>query len=81
MLRKATIVTDKQTIVDKWSPIVKAWFPDGIDDPHLGLLKVQPADIYYWDAETGKMVQFMKIAASVVSGKTLAGGAEGKIQL
>jgi general stress protein 26 len=78
---KATIVTDKQTIVDKWSPIVKAWFPDGIDDPHLGLLKVQPTAIYYWDAETGKMVQFIKIAASVVSGKTLAGGAEGKIQL
>jgi general stress protein 26 len=77
----ATVITDKQTIVDKWSPIVKAWFPDGIDDPNLGLLKVQPTDIYYWDAETGKMVQFLKIAASVVTGKTLAEGAEGKIQL
>jgi len=67
--------------VDKWSPVVKAWFPDGIGDPNLGLLKVQPTAIYYWDAETGKMVQFLKMAASVVSGKTLADGTEGKIQL
>ncbi|HEU4632933.1 MAG TPA: pyridoxamine 5'-phosphate oxidase family protein [Flavisolibacter sp.] len=78
---KASIITDKQAIVDKWSPVVKAWFPDGIGDPNLGLLKVQPTAIYYWDAETGKMVQFLKMAASVVSGKTLADGTEGKIQL
>ncbi|HEU0112439.1 MAG TPA: pyridoxamine 5'-phosphate oxidase family protein [Flavisolibacter sp.] len=78
---KASVVTDKQTIVDKWSPVVKAWFPDGIDDPNLGLLKVEPRNIYYWDAEAGKMVQFLKIAASVVTGKTLAEGAQGKIQL
>lgn len=78
---KAEIVTDKQTIVDKWSPLVKAWFPDGIGDPNLGLLKVHPNNTYYWDAETGRMVQFLKIAASVVTGKTLADGAEGRIQL
>jgi len=77
----ASVVTDKQTIVDKWSPIVKAWFPDGINDPNLGLLKVEPIAVYYWDAESGKMVQFFKIAASVVTGKTLAEGAQGKIQL
>ena len=78
---KATIVTDKQTIVDKWSPIVKAWFPDGIDDPNLGLLKIQPQHVYYWDSETGKMVQFLKTAASIVTGKTLADGAEGKLEI
>ena len=76
---KASIVTDKQNIKDKWSPIVKAWFPNGVDDPNLGLLKVQPSNIYYWDAETGKMVAFLKIAASVVTGKKLAEGAEGKL--
>lgn len=77
----ATVVKDKQAIVDKWSPLVKAWFPDGIDDPNLGLLKVEPNNLYYWDAESGKMVQFLKMAASVVTGKTLADGTEGKLQL
>jgi general stress protein 26 len=78
---EATVVTDRQAVVDKWSPIVKAWFPDGIDDPNLGLLKVRPTHVYYWDAETGKMVQFLKMAASVVTGSRLADGAEGKIEL
>lgn len=75
----ATIITDRQQIRDKWSTIVKAWFPNGVDDPNLALLKVQPREMYYWDAETGKMVQFLKIAAAVVTGKRLADGAEGKL--
>lgn len=78
---RADVIRDKQQIVDKWSPIVKAWFPDGIDDPNLGLLKVSPQQVYYWSAEEGKMVHFLKIAASVVTGKKMAEGAEGKIEL
>lgn len=78
---KAEVVTDRNIIKEKWSPIVKAWFPNGADDPNLAMLKVQPRDLYYWDAETGKMVQFLKMAAAVVTGKTLADGAEGKLKV
>lgn len=78
----ATIVTDRQQIKDKWSPIVKAWFPDGVDDPNLSLLKVKPKDTYYWDSETGKMVQFAKmIVGAVVGNPKIADGAEGKLSL
>jgi general stress protein 26 len=77
----AEIVNDRQQVVDKWSPIVKAWFPDGINDPNLCLLKVQPYEVYYWEAETGKMVQFFKMAASVITGKRLAEGAEGLLNI
>jgi general stress protein 26 len=77
----ASVVTDKQQIKEKWSPIVKAWFPEGEDDPNLALLKIQPNECYYWDAETGKMVQFLKMAASIVTGKRLADGKEGKLEI
>lgn len=77
----ATVVRDKKQMKDKWSPIVKAWFPQGVDDPNLTLLKVQPADVYYWDSETGKMVAFMKIAAAAITGKQLAEGKEGKLKV
>ncbi len=77
----AQVITERKQIEDKWSPIVKAWFPDGDNDPNLALLKVQPTDAYYWEAETGKMVQFLKIAASVVTGKKLAEGSEGELNL
>lgn len=78
---KASVVTDRDKIKEKWTPMVKVYFADGADDPNLALLKVQPQDCYYWDNETGKMVYFLKAAASVVTGKRLAEGAEGKLNL
>lgn len=77
----AKVVTDKQQIKDKWSPIIKAWFPDGVDDPNIALLKIKPNQCYYWDAETGKMIQFLKMAAAAITGKRLADGKEGKLHL
>lgn len=77
----AVVVTDKKTIKDKWSPIVKAWFPNGVDDPNVSLLKITPQDVYYWDAENGKMVAFMKMAASAVTGKKVSEGVEGKLKV
>jgi general stress protein 26 len=77
----AEIVTDRQQVIDKWSPVVKAWFPDGIADPNLALLKVQPYEAYYWEAESGKMVEFFKMAASIVTGKRLAEGTEGSLNI
>ena len=77
----ATLITDRQQIVDKWSPVVKAFFPDGVTDPNLALLKVQPRETYYWEAESGKMVQFFKMAASIVTGKRLAEGAKGSLNI
>ncbi|HEX6334945.1 MAG TPA: pyridoxamine 5'-phosphate oxidase family protein [Flavisolibacter sp.] len=78
---RASVVTDRSEIEKKWVPIVKAWFPNGSSDPNLALLKVTPNRVYYWDAETGKMIQFIKIAAAVVTGKQLAEGAEGKLAI
>lgn len=76
------IVTDKALIKEKWSPVVKAYFPNGVDDPNIALLRVQPYSVYYWEAETGKMVQFLKMAVSAVTGNTkIAQGAEGKLNL
>jgi len=65
----ATVVTDKQAIKDKWSAFVKAWFPGGVDDPNISLLQVRPQNVYYWDAEAGRMVSFIKIIAGAITGK------------
>lgn len=77
----ATVVRDKQLIKDKWTPMVKAYFSEGAEDPHLALLKVKPEDCYYWDVETGKMVYFLKAAASIVTGERLAKGAQGSLDV
>lgn len=74
-------VTDRSVIDEKWSPMVKAFFPEGKDDPNLALLKVSPLDVYYWDTEGGKMMSMFKIVASVVAGKTVSQGQEGRLRM
>ncbi|OLY94922.1 General stress protein 26 [Cnuella takakiae] len=77
-----SIVTDRATIKEKWSPVVKAYFPNGADDPNLALLKVRPSDVYYWESETGKMMQFIKqAAAAVTKNPAVAKSAEGKLDI
>jgi general stress protein 26 len=78
----ARVVTDRNLIREKWSPVVKAYFPNGADDPNLALLKVTPTDCYYWESETGKMVQFFKMAVAAATGKPeVAQSATGKLSL
>jgi general stress protein 26 len=78
----STVITDRALIKEKWSPVVKAYFPKGTDDPNLALLKVTPQETYYWDTEAGKMVQFLKMAVSAVTGNPkIAQSAEGKLSI
>ncbi|RYY17458.1 MAG: general stress protein [Chitinophagaceae bacterium] len=76
---EATILVDREIAKDLWSPIVKAWFPEGVDDPELTIIKVAPSDAYYWDTKNNKTVSLLKIIAGAVTGKTMDDGIKGKI--
>ena len=75
------LVEDKAKIKELWNPIVKAWFPEGSDDPDLCLLKVSPVKAFYWDSTSSKMIEGIKVIASLVTGKRLAEGDEGSLEL
>ena len=51
----AQLVRDQKKVKELWKPILKAWFPNGEDDPRLALLKVEVDHAEYWDAPSGKM--------------------------
>jgi len=78
---KAFIYKDKSTIENKWSPMAKAWFTEGKDDPNLTVIRVQPDYAYYWDTKSGKVVSLLKIAVGAVIGKTLDDGVEGNLSV
>src|SRR3712207_4110539 len=46
----ARLVRDKQKMEELWNPILKAWFPQGLEDPQLALLKVTVEQAEYWDS-------------------------------
>jgi general stress protein 26 len=77
----ATISDDPALKKEHWTPIAKTWFNEGLDDPDLTVIKVEPHDGYYWDTKHGKIVATLKIAVGAVVGKTLDDSIEGKVRL
>lgn len=80
---KAFIYTDKATIEDRWSPVAKAWFEEGKDDPNVSIIRVSPENTYYWDTKAGKAVSFITFAWAAITGNTTdnSDGVEGKINI
>jgi general stress protein 26 len=52
-----------------WSPMAKAWFPGGVDDPDLLLVRLDIEHADYWDVKESKIVQLWRMAAAAVTGK------------
>lgn len=77
----ATIVMDMAKKRELWSELAKAWFPNGVEDPDLTVLKVKPMESYYWGTKNGKMITLLKMAASAIIGKKSHSGVEGKITI
>jgi general stress protein 26 len=73
------VVYDQEKIDELWNPLLKVWFQDGKDDHNISLLKVVPTNVYYWDNKHGDMVAFAKMAASVITGKTMDDSVEGNL--
>lgn len=77
----ATISQDREKIKELWNLWAKTWFQNGPEDPSLTLICVKPYSVEYWDTKHNKMVQLIKIAASIISGKTMDDGVEGKLYI
>jgi general stress protein 26 len=64
----AVIVNDKAKMEQLMDPGFKAWFPDGLDDVKLKLLKVQPHEVEYWNADSSKIERVFKIVKALIKG-------------
>lgn len=76
---KAQLVRDRQKIEELWNPLFKAWFPQGLDDPDLALLKVSLDKAEYWDSPSSKVVRLVGFLKAVVTGKPIDAGDNEKI--
>lgn len=78
---EAEIIIDSTKTEELWTPITKIWFPKGKDDPNISIIKVSPTSAYYWDTDGNKMINFLKMIASVATGTNLVTGKEGAINV
>jgi general stress protein 26 len=58
----ATIVQDSAKVKQLWTPMHQAWFPRGVDDPKIALLRVAVTKAEYWDSQSNEVVQLTGFA-------------------
>lgn len=78
---RAAVSYDRAKMEELWNPIHRAWFPDGLDDPSLCLLKVSVEQAEYWDSSSSTVVQVLGFVKALATGQQADGGDHGKIEL
>jgi len=67
---KAEIVRDQAVVDAKWQESLKTWFPNGKDDPEVGLIRVHPEQGEYWDSPNSKMVHLYGYLKATLTGES-----------
>jgi general stress protein 26 len=53
----ASIVRDPAKVKELWTPAHQAWFPRGVGDPKIALLRVAVTKAEYWNSQQNEVVQ------------------------
>ena len=76
----ADIVRDRKKAEELWTPMAKAWFPQGLDDPQLALLRVRIERAEYWDSP-GRSAYLLGVAKATLTGHRTQMGENRKMTL
>ncbi len=66
----AQVLNDRAKMKEFWSPIYKVWFPNGLEDPSLRLLKVTVNQAEYWDTPGGVVATIIGFAQGLINKDT-----------
>ncbi|KAA0687052.1 pyridoxamine 5'-phosphate oxidase family protein [Azospirillum sp. Vi22] len=75
----AETVRDRDKIRFLWRDILSTWFPQGVDDPDLALLKVSVDRAEYWDSPSSAMVYAYGYVKAKITGEPPKPGDHAKI--
>ena len=65
----AELINDSEKAAQLWNPMLKAWFPEGLEDPNLILIKVKMHSAEYWDSTSSALVQLVGFAKAILTGE------------
>jgi protease I len=68
---RAKLVLDREKAAELYTPMVRLWFPKGLDDPDLGLLRVEVDRAEYWDSPSRGASEILAMARSLLTGRPL----------
>ncbi len=64
----AEVVRDREMMHKLWSPMLRIWFPRGLDEPDIALLRVEVERAEYWDPSAGLLSAIVSRVRSAVTG-------------
>lgn len=77
---RASISTDRNRIKELYGSGDDAWF-DGVDDPNITAIKIEPDNVHYWDTKNGKVISLLKMVGGAITGKEPDLGEDGKLKI
>jgi len=75
---RASVVYDKEIIDKNWSEYLRAYFPQGKEDPNLTCIKVEAHRAEYWDYPSGSIARMIHFVKGVVTGEPAKPGDGGE---
>lgn len=66
----ASLCDDRAKMDELWDPRLSAWFPKGLDDPEMRLLRVEIDRAEYWDVTQNALALLAGFARKAITGKT-----------
>jgi general stress protein 26 len=76
----ASISEDKALIDKLWTPLARAWFQGGKDDPCISVIRVHLNEGQYWDNKHGNAVAGVKMLIGAALGKPIDDGQIGTLR-
>ena len=77
----AEVVVEPALLKKYWNSAVAAWFPEGLEDPDLALIKVRVEEAEYWDMTTSRMRYLFELGRANLTGREPELGEHGSVQL
>jgi len=77
----ARVVRDREKMRALWKPLLKAWFPKGLEDPELALLEVTITGGEYWDAPSSRLVRLAGMVKGALTGSGMPAGEHGHVDV
>ena len=65
---RCELVRDHVKAKQLWKPVYETWFPRGIEDPNLILLKVHVQEADYWHTDESRMVKVLGFPKAGING-------------
>lgn len=63
-----------------WNPMLKAWFPKGLNDPDLCLLRIDISSAHYWDTPSHSIVSLGGLVRAMTTGAGYDPGEHGSLE-